>query len=178
MKKVIFLLILIVVVAGATLYWAHTSKAKASPAPATIEDVKRMVKLCALEIHDDVPMRDSINGKWIFAKGRMNGYITFDVENMEYSIDGDTLRITLPPAVVEVYESTDKNSYRVYDTWDNSLLGSGQLTTAEENELKERMKQRYAHSVYERGYVDRARKTAIETLSNLLSHFPTPVVII
>ncbi|MCM1137480.1 MAG: DUF4230 domain-containing protein [Duncaniella sp.] len=177
MKKLIFFFLLITTVAAMTLCWVRTSKHKANSTPSTIEDVKRMVKLCALEIHDDVPMRDSINGKWIFAKGRMNGYITFDVEKMEYHMEGDTLYVTLPPEVVEIYESTDKDSYRVYDTWDKSFLGVGQLTTAEENILKERMKQRYVRSVYDCGYVDRARKTAIETLTNLLSHFPIPIVV-
>lgn len=176
MKKIIFLFLLLAIIAVATLYFLHTSRQSANSVPATVEEVKKMVKLCSMEIHDDVPLRDSINGKWIFAKGRINGYISFDVENLEYAMKGDTICVTLPREVVEVYESTDKNSYRVYDTWDNSLLGAGQLTTAEENALKDRMKQRYVRAVYERGYVDRARKTAIETLSNLFSKFDTPVI--
>lgn len=178
MKKFIVIACVVLSVIGGALWWMESHKVSADTIPATIEDVKGMVKLCALEIHDDVPMKDSINGKWIFAKGRINGYITFDLEKMEYDVKGDTITVVLPPEKVEVYESTDKGAYRVYDAWDNTLFGKGELTTREENILKERMKRRFVDAVYSKGHVRRARATAVSTLSNLFTHLNGNVVIV
>lgn len=177
MKKFIAVVILVLAAIGGTLWWVESHRVSADAIPATIEDVKGMVKLCALEIHDDVPMRDSIDGKWIFAKGKLNGYVTFDLERMEYEVKGDTISVMLPPEKVEIYESTDKGAYRVYDAWDNTMFGKGELTTREENILKERMKSRYVAAVYSKGYVRRARKSAVETLSKLFNHLNGVVVI-
>ena len=108
MKKFIAILVLVLAAIVGTLWWVESHRVSADTIPATLEDVKGMVKLCALEIHDDVPIRDSINGKWIFAKGKINGYVTFDLERMEYEVKGDTIIVMLPPEKVEIYESTDR----------------------------------------------------------------------
>ena len=178
MKKFIAILVLVLAAIVGTLWWVESHRVSADTIPATLEDVKGMVKLCALEIHDDVPIRDSINGKWIFAKGKINGYVTFDLERMEYEVKGDTIIVMLPPEKVEIYESTDKGAYRVYDAWDNTLFGKGEITTAEENALKERMKQRYINAVYSKGYVRRARKSAKETLTKLFGHLDGTVILV
>lgn len=177
MKKVIIILVLLISAIGATILWMNSNRTSADTIPATVEDVTGMVKLCALEIHDDVPMRDSINGKWIFAKGKVNGYVTFDVEQMQYEVKGDTIVVILPPENVEIYESTDKGAYRVYDSWDNSLFGNNVLTVNEENLLKERLKQRYIKAIYSKGYVRRARMTAKETLTKLFGHLDGVVIL-
>lgn len=178
MKKVLALLVLLAVVAGAAYRWAESRHTSADTIPATVEDIKGMVKLCALEINDDVPVRDSVNGKWIFAKGKLTGYVRFDLEQLKYKQSGDTLVVYLPPESVDIYESTEPGAYRVFDAWDDSLFGRGELTTAEENLLKQRMKSRYRDTVYNKGYVRRARKSAVETLSRLFGHLDGTVVIV
>lgn len=178
MKKIIALIILLAAVAGATYWWTESRHVTADTIPATVEDVKGMVKLCALEINDEVPMRDSINGKWIFAKGKLNGYVRFDLEQLRYEQTGDTLVVYLPPESVDIYESTEPGAYRVFDSWDNTLLGRGELTTAEENILKQRLKSRYIADIYRKGYVKHARKSAVETLSQLFKHLDGNVTII
>ncbi|MBD5225624.1 MAG: DUF4230 domain-containing protein [Bacteroidales bacterium] len=143
-----------------------------------IEGIREMVKLCTLEIEDEVALRDSINGKWLFAKARLTGEVSFDAEKLQWDTRGDTLVITLPPETVAIRESTLPGSYQVIDTWDDSLFGLGKLTTAEENALKRRLIARYRSDIYRKGYVERARANALRTLRQLTAHLNSPQSVI
>ena len=54
---------------------------------------------------DEVALKDSINGKWLFARCRLNGRVGFDLEKLEFREKGDTLVVVLPPETVEIRES-------------------------------------------------------------------------
>lgn len=73
------------------------------------------------------------------------------------------------PEEIEVYESDREKSYEVIDTWNQSLLDLRSLTSDEESAIKERVARRYKESFYDKGYVARARASAVATLSSLLS---------
>ncbi len=49
------------------------------------------------------------------------------------------------------------------------------MTSREENALRRRQARRYEAMVYSRGYVRRARVSAVATLTGLLSLMPFPV---
>ena len=84
----------------------------------------------------------------------------------------------LPRENVVESESVSPVDYEVIDTWDNTLLGLGKLTTAEENALKRRLTSRYRAEIYRRGYVERARESALQTLRQLTSALPgSPVIV-
>lgn len=61
-----------------------------------LTEIKDMVKLCSMEVRDDVAIKDSINGKWIFARNTINGYIRFNLENLDYQVKNDSITIILP----------------------------------------------------------------------------------
>lgn len=165
------------VAVGAVAWYGNRSGSTASVKETRMKEIREMVNLCTLEIMDEVALKDSINGKWLFARCRLNGRVGFDLEKLEFREKGDTLVVVLPPETVEIRESVSPGSYEVIDTWDDSLLGLGKLTAAEENALRRRQAARYRRMVYSRGYVSRARANAVATLTDLFSLFDTPVVI-
>lgn len=170
-RYIAFLLTLIVILAaGAIILWRNSqASTNMSISETKLSEIKDMVKLCSLEVRDDIAIRDSINGKWIFAKNTVNGYVRFDLEKLDYQTRNDSIVIFLPPEEIEVYESSRDNSYEVIDTWNQSLLDLRNLTAAEETAIKKRVADRYKASFYEKGYVSRARSSAVATLSTLLS---------
>lgn len=143
-----------------------------------ISQVTPMVQLCTLDIYEDMPIRGSVGSKHIFALVTLNGSVSFDLEKMEFFERGDTLFVTLPPETVEIYESTDPASYRVIDTWNDNLLGSGTFTTAEENAVKAKVRDNFRHRIYARGYVCRARAQAVSNLSAMLPGLTGKTVIV
>lgn len=170
-RYIALLLTLIVILAVAAIILWRNSQASTnmSISETKLSEIKDMVKLCSLEVRDDIAIRDSINGKWIFAKNTVNGYVRFDLEKLDYQTRNDSIVIFLPPEEIEVYESSRDNSYEVIDTWNQSLLDLRNLTAAEETAIKKRVADRYKASFYEKGYVSRARSSAVATLSTLLS---------
>lgn len=172
LKRYIALLLTLIVIlaAGAIILWRNSqASTNMSISETKFSEIKDMVKLCSLEVRDDIAIRDSINGKWIFAKNTVNGYVRFDLEKLDYQTRNDSIVIFLPPEEIEVYESSRDNSYEVIDTWNQSLLDLRNLTAAEETAIKKRVANRYKASFYEKGYVSRARSSAVATLSTLLS---------
>lgn len=143
-----------------------------------LAEIKEMIKLCTMEVRDDVAIKDSINGKWIFAKTTVNGYIRFDLEKLDYEVRNDSLVIFLPPEEIEIYESSANNAYEVIDTWNASILDLRRMTAAEETAIKKRMAGRYKASFYDKGYVRRARASAVETLTRLLSMMDPKIIVV
>lgn len=170
-RYIALLLTLIVILAAAAIILWRSSQASTnmSISETKLSEIKDMVKHCSLEVRDDIAIRDSINGKWIFAKNTVNGYVRFDLEKLDYQTRNDSIVIFLPPEEIEVYESSRDNSYEVIDTWNQSLLDLRNLTAAEETAIKKRVADRYKASFYEKGYISRARSSAVATLSTLLS---------
>lgn len=180
-KYYIKLIVAIVIIAGAValVLWRSTAAStNMSVSETKLSEIKEMVKLCSLEVRDDVAIKDSINGKWIFAKNTVNGYIRFDLEKLDYQTRNDSVIIFLPPEEIEIYEANSDGAYEVIDTWNESLLDLRTLTAAEESAIKRRMADRYRNSFYTKGYVSRARRSAVETLSRLVSVMDDKITIV
>ncbi|MDE6264737.1 MAG: hypothetical protein K2M11_06280 [Paramuribaculum sp.] len=168
LKTVIILSVLII--AGALIFWFHFSKDVAR-APeiekAKISDISTMLRLCTMELYEEVPVKASIGSRHLFAREVLTGTISFDVEKLEVEECGDTLKIILPREIIEIYEATEPDSYKVIDTWNDNLFGTSNFTAAEENIIKGKVRKSYRRAVYAKGYVECARK---ETAQNLTSH--------
>ncbi len=164
--------------AGLLIWRSGVGSTNMTVSETRLTEIKDMVKLCSMEVRDDVAIKDSINGKWIFARNTINGYIRFNLENLDYQVKNDSITIILPPEEIEVYESTADNSYEVIDTWDARFPGFRKMTSAEESAIKRRMAERYKDSFYEKGYVRRARASAVETLSRLLTMMDPTITVI
>ena len=136
---------------------------------ATIRQVEAMARISAIELYDDIPIKANIGTRHLFARQTLTGSISFDLEKMRIEEQGDTIVVTLPPEIIEVYESTEPGSYQVVDTWNTKFLGSTQFSTAEENAIKRRVIENYRQSLYQRGIVSKARTQAAANIHALLT---------
>ena len=145
---------------------------------AMVKEIESMVRLCSMDIYEETPVKATIGNRHLFGRITLKGSITFDLERIVLKMSGDTLRVQLPPEKVEILESTDKDSYIVIDTWNDRFMGSGSFTTAEENKIKEKVKQNAIKSIYRKGYVKRARAEAAENLTAMLSALTSKPVVV
>ena len=176
--RMLVVLIIVILAAAVVLLWpsgADTAPmTKRTITEARVKQIREMVRLQSLEIYEETSMRDTVNGKGIFATVRLTGTVSYDLEKLHIdSIGRDSIRITLPPEKVELLESTEPGSYRVVDVWDarHPLLPAS-LSASEENTAKTRLVARKQRLAYDRGYVREARAGARETLQKLFSTFP------
>lgn len=142
---------------------------------AKVKAISSMVELCTADIHEEIPIKDSINGKWLVARQIVDGRIRFDIERLKIEEKGDTMLVYLPQEHVDILENAGPDAYQVLDTWDGqSMLFPRTLTAAEENVIKKRWQSRIRKKIYARGYVTRARREAVATLAPLLQAMSEP----
>ena len=177
--RLLVIIAVVILVGAAAIWWVRSPKASRVTAhDSAITDISPMVRLCALDIYEDVPIKASIGTRHMFARATLNGSITFDLENIGLSEQGDTILVTLPREIVEIYESTDPGSYLVIDTWNDRFYGSEHFTTPEENAIKAKVRDNFRRKIYRKGYVRRARAEAADNLTSMLSGLTGKTVIV
>ena len=177
-RTIIVLAILAVAAFVAYKWYTAPEASNVTMHEAKITDVVPMLRLCSVEIYDDVPVKGDIGDRHMFARVALNGSISFDLGSVQTTESADTIAVTLPREIVDVYESTDAGAYQVIDTWCDSFLGSSNFTTAEENSIKSKVRDNYRKDIYKKGYVARARKEAVANLTSLLSGLTGKTVIV
>ena len=184
-KSLKYILILCILAILAFLGWQvyryFQSPEDIEALPSRPGDVKEMVRLCSMEIYNEVPVLDTVNFKVMFAVQKQNGSISFDIEHLNIDDSGDTVRIELPREIVDVYESTGKNSWQVIDTkaiGPMAFLRSNKFTLEEENRVKAKLKAGSIKRLYENGTVRQARKDAVKNLTRLMeTAYRKPVLV-
>lgn len=160
-------------------YFQHPEEIEVMPSRPG--DVKEMARLCSMEIYNEVSVLDTVNSKVMFAIQKQNGTISFDVENLNVDDSGDTVRIQLPREIVEVYESTEKDSWQVIDTraiGTMAIFNRGSFSIQEENRVKAKLKANSVKRLYANGTVRQARKDAVENLTRLMQTvYRKPVIV-
>lgn len=159
-------------IAVAVFILLHAGKKdKVTIEAARINEVKSMVSLCAMEIYREVPVLDTVNDKVIVAVQKQQGSISFDIENLHFDDEGDTVRLVLPHEMVEIRESAEDNAWQVIDTKNIGFLGvirRDRLTDREENRVKAKLRRNAISSLYKDGTVARARTEAAKNLELML----------
>lgn len=182
-KGLILIATAIIAVAALVLYYlSHTNDAHTTDVrKGRIAGIKTMTQLCAIDIYSEVPVLDTINNKVIFAIQKQKGSVSFDLENMQIDTEGDTIRIMLPPEIVEFYEATDDNSWEVVDTkaiGAMSMFRSNKFTIEEENAVKANIKKRSTRQLYHNGTIERARAEGTVNLQRLMETvYRKPVIV-
>lgn len=176
-----FLIIAVLAFAGWQTYRYFHKQEEIEVLPSRPGNVKEMARLCSMEIYNEVPVLDTVNYKVIFAVQKQRGSITFDMERLQINDSGDTVRIVLPPEIVEVYESNEKDSWQVIDTkaiGPMAFIRSNKFSAAEENRVKNKLKDKAIKRLYSNGTIRQARKDAIGNLTRLMeSVYRKPVVV-
>lgn len=175
LKTILVILILILIVYVVWFFMSSRPAANYKNRAARIKSIEQMVDLCTLDIHEEISIRDSIHGKWIVAKQTLEGRVRFDLDSLRIEERGDTTFVYLPPSKVEVLEGATPESYEVIDSWDGSRRVFGRvLTASEENVLKRRWANQSVRRIYEKGYVRKARQSAVATLTPLFRQLQGP----
>lgn len=175
----IAVLAIVALIAVAAVWWNRSTKAShINTHDALISDISSMVRLCTLDIYEDIPVKGSIGPRHLFGRITVKGSISFDLENIDLNERNDTLFVTLPREIVDIYESTDPESYKVIDTWNDNFFGSEHFTTAEENAIKALIRDSFRRKIYQRGYVKRARADTADNLRSMLSATTGKTVIV
>lgn len=164
--------VIAVVAAGLYLYFSLSSPNNTIDVDkAKVSRIETMARLCTVDIYSEVPVLDTINGKVMFAIQKQKGSVSFDLEKLKVDADGDTVKITLPPETVELYEATDKNSWEVIDTkaiGRMAMFRSDKFTIAEENAVKAKIKGKSTKLLYRNGTIERARAEGARNLQALM----------
>ena len=172
-KHILTAIVMIAVVAaGLYLYVSLTSPKKTiDVSKGKVSRIETMARLCTVDIYSEVPVLDTINDKVMFAIQKQKGSVSFDLEKLKVDADGDTVQITLPPEIVELYESTDKNSWEVIDTkaiGRMAMFRSDKFTIEEENAVKAKIKEKSTKLLYRNGTIERARAEGARNLESLM----------
>lgn len=166
------IVVIAVVAAGLYLYFSLSSPNNTIDVDkAKVSRIETMARLCTVDIYSEVPVLDTINGKVMFAIQKQKGSVSFDLEKLKVDADGDTVKITLPPETVELYEATDKNSWEVIDTkaiGRMAMFRSDKFTIAEENAVKAKIKEKSTKLLYRNGTIERARAEGARNLQALM----------
>lgn len=145
---------------------------------AKVGDIRAMLRLSTVEFHEEIPVKGSIGSRHLFAKETVTGSISFDLDSIEFAETKDSIVITLPREIIEIKESTEPGSYKVIDNWNERLLGSDNFTTAEENAIKNKVRDNFRNTLYKRGMVRRARQEAAENLASMMKSLTGKTVVV
>lgn len=177
-RTIICAVIVAAVAVAAWQLWPRDENSPRGMHAASVKEIRDMARLCSTEIYDEVPLRGSVGTKHMFARVLLQGSISFDIDSLQATVDADTVRVILPPEIVELRESTDPEAYVVVDTWNTKFFGSDNLTVAEENAIKRKMLDHRIRHIYARGYVRRARAEASRSLASMLrAVYGRPVIV-
>ncbi len=175
------IIIVVIAAAAAILYFRFDNPDKTiEVGKGQVADVKTMAQLCTVDLYNEVPVLDTINGKVLFAIQKQRGSVSFDMENMQVDAQGDTVRIILSPEIIEINEATEENSWQVVDTKNLSMnpFASDKLTDAEENQIKANLKRNAKKLLYQNGTVERARAEGVKNLRGLMERvYRRPVIV-
>ena len=146
-----------------------------------VSNIETMAQLFTVDLYSEMPILDTINNKVMFAIQKQRGSISFDLENLKIDAEGDTVKITLSPEIVELYEATEPNSWEVIDTKAIGRLAvfrSDRFSDTEENALKTRIQEKSKRQLYRNGTVRRARAEGAQNLRSLMEQlYRKPVVV-
>lgn len=179
-KRIILIAIALIAVVAIGAYFIFApAKNSIEVSKGQISKIETMAQLCAIDIYSEVPVLDTINNKVMFAVQKQRGNVSFDLENMKMEAGGDTVKVTLSPEIVDLYEATEDNSWEVIDTKGLGLLTSDRLTDAEENSIKANIKKNSKKLLYDNGTIARARAEGARNLQSLMEKvYRKPVKVI
>ena len=170
-KLYIFLILVIAAAAVGVYFWWNSSQPakRVDMTPAAIKEVRSMADLLTVEFTEDVPVRGHVGTRHLFGAMTVKGSVSFPLDSMKTVTSGDSIRVTVPRERIEILESTAPDSYRVFDTWNDEILGSANITVAEENRMKQLAAKGVERRLRSKGIVKRARHEAAVSIASHLS---------
>lgn len=167
-KNIIYCIIIaLVIVIGYQVYHNQTTDYEQN---ANIETIRQMVKLNTLELTDEVVFCDTIDNIGVVYATEIRILIGFDIENLKWNKDNDSIIVTIPDATVDIYQTGKEqylDSYHINPIKD--IILSPTITSTQSIEIHRRIAKHIEAEVIRRDYAGKARKTALLNLQKLFS---------
>lgn len=184
-KRTKWLLALIIIGVIALLLFLFLSKRTKSEKQPEIflsvaNDLREMVRLTTIEGERIVPITYKGKGVSAFGIGHYRARISFDVENIQQAIQGDTIYLVLPEPQVQILEH-EENGFTVYDVWGNNIatrIFGAKLSVADENEMKRKAMRQLQSDLRQDGTTERAKAEARELLHKMFGIVPGTVIVL
>lgn len=184
-KKTKWLLALIIIILTALLliiYLPKRQKAEKKPDIflSVASDLREMVRLTTIEGERIVPIKYRGNGVSAFGIGHYRIRISFDIENMQQAVQGDTIYLLLPEPQVRILEHED-DGFTIYDEWGNNIatrIFGAKLSVTDENEMKRRAMRQLQNELRQDGTTERAKAEARELLHKMFGMVPGTVIVL
>lgn len=183
MKKLIIYLIIgvLLVLSGTLLYRYFTAELSAPTILLSASsDAREIVRLTSLEGERVIPVTFKKGGIGAFGIGHYRTRISFDVEQMDQAIVGDTLYLRMPETQVQILED-QQQGFRVLDVWGENILTRFQgpkLSVEDENQMKAKAMKTLRAELHKDGSLDRAKKQATDMILNMFSLIPGTVILL
>lgn len=171
MKKVIkpLLYVALVILAGIVAYGFFIyPQNSVTVDKGQISKVRTMVELCTIDFYNEVAIKDTISNWVLFGKQKQRGSISFDLENLKVDDTNDTIKIILPPEIIEIMEATDDNSWESIDSKDLRDFRWAKAPTELWNLVKKNALENSKRNLYKSGIVERARSEGAQSLQELM----------
>lgn len=180
-KQIITLAVVIVAaVIGILLLWPTKREKEPEIYLSVATELREIVRLTTMEGERVVPIKYSNKGIGAFGIGHYRIRISFDIEQMQQMIQGDTIYLVLPDPEVQILEH-EEYGFTIYDVWGENIatrLMGPKLSVTDENEMKRRAMNQLKRDIQNDGSIERAKTEAIELLHKLFDMIPGTVIIL
>lgn len=169
MKYVKKILLALVVCAVGVWVWKMTFTTNVSYDNLTrITRIKEMIRLNTFEMVNEFVYKDTLDDIGVVYNIKSRITIGFDLDSLSYrEVDG-VLEVELPPANVIDIHSLDCRLLDCYNTgFTGDLFGAPDVSPQQWSRIRRDMEKYIKQEIVRKGYVERARKNAIENLAQL-----------
>lgn len=174
-KNIIYCIIAtLVVLVGYKVYNNQTTD---YGSPASIESIKQMVKLNAMELTDEVVYCDTIDKIGFVYAMEVRIIIGFDIENLKWRNDSGRIVVSMPEPIVETYQTNKAQCLDVYyiNPMKDFVL-TPNISSTMSLRIHKQLVEYIDKEVVRRNYADKARKTAFDNLQKLFSAMNVTIV--
>lgn len=132
-----------------------------------ITNVKEMVRLNSLKVMDEFVYKDTIDNVGVVYNVKANIIIGFDLDSLKYKETDGGLEIELPNTnVISIY-SEGEDLLDCYDITYGDLFGEPNINSKQWQIIRSNIKEYIKQEVINKGYVQIARKNALDNLTKL-----------
>lgn len=133
-----------------------------------ITHIKEMIRLNTFEMVNEFVYKDTLDDIGVVYNIKSRITIGFDLDNLKYRETDGVLEVELPPANVIDIHSLDCRLLDCYNTgFTGDLFGTPDVSPQQWSQIRSNMGKFIKQEIQRKGYVERARKNAIDNLAQL-----------
>ena len=145
-----------------------------------ITDVRSVVRVTSLEGIRSVPVHYEKDGVGAFGVGTYRFRITYDVDQMDSYVHGDSIIVRLPKEKITILED-ESQGFKVLDVWGTNIFSrfiGPDLSVDRENRMRATAMAQVDSDLRSQGIVKQARDHAMTLITDMLSLVPGTVIVL